>query len=157
LKLRLVCIGKLSSRYLKDGVADFTRRISRYLPLEIAELKEERTGSKLNPEAIREAEGQRLLARTGDQDWVIALDEKGKQLDSPGLAGLIERHMLEATPSVTAVLGGAYGLSEAVRRRADLILSLSQLTFTHQLARLIWLEQLYRSLTIIRNEPYHNA
>jgi len=157
LKLRLVCIGKLSSRYLKEGVADFTQRIGRYLPLEVVELREEKTGGKLAPEATREAEGERLLARTGARDWVVALDEKGRLLDSVGLAGLIERHMLEATPAVTAVLGGAYGLSDAVRHRADLILSLSPLTFTHQLARLIWLEQLYRSLTIIRNEPYHNA
>jgi len=157
LKLRVVCIGRLSIRHLKDGVEDFTRRVARYLPLEVVELKEEKSGGKISDEAVREAEGQRLLARIGDQDWVIALDEKGKSLDSAGLAGLVERHMLDGTPAVTAILGGAYGLSDAVRQRANLILSLSPMTFTHQMARLIWLEQLYRSLTIIRNEPYHNA
>lgn len=157
MKLRLVCIGRLSCRYLKDGVEDFSRRVGRYLPLDVVELKEEKAGSKAGGETLRAAEGERLLARIGDQDWVIALDEKGRQFDSVGLAGLVERHMLDATPAITAVIGGAYGLSDAIRRRADLVLSLSPLTFTHQMARLIWLEQLYRCLTIIRNEPYHNA
>ena len=157
MKLRLICIGRLSSRYLQEGAADYLGRINRYLPIEVIELKEEKGGSKNNPETVREAEGERLLARVSDQDWLIALDEKGKLLDSVGLAGQIERHMLDGTPAVTAVLGGAYGLSNAIRRRANLVLSLSPMTFTHQMARLIWLEQLYRSLTILRNEPYHNA
>jgi len=157
MKLRLICVGRLSAGYLRDGVADFSTRVQRYLPLEIVELKEEKSGGKLRPEQIRTKEGERILQRISPQDWVIALDEHGTLRDSVKLARVLERHMLDGTPSITAVIGGAYGLSREVLQRAELKLSLSPLTFTHQMARMIWLEQLYRSLTIIRKEPYHNA
>jgi len=157
LKLRLICVGRLSSSYLREGVADFTARIERYLPFETLELKEEKTGSKTVPERIRQLEGERILERIDPRETVIVLDERGRSLTSVKLAGLVERHMLDGTATLTTVIGGAYGLSEAVRQRADLQLSLSAFTLTHQMARLFWLEQLYRGLTIIRNEPYHNA
>jgi 23S rRNA (pseudouridine1915-N3)-methyltransferase len=157
MKLRLVCVGKLSTSYLREGVADFSSRVQRYLPLEMIELKEEKSGDKNRPEQIRQKEGNRILQRISPQDWVIALDERGSSQASVHLAQLLEGHMLGGTPNLTAVIGGAYGLSREVLQRADLKLALSAMTFTHQMARMIWLEQLYRSLTIIRNEPYHNA
>jgi 23S rRNA (pseudouridine1915-N3)-methyltransferase len=157
MKLRLVCVGKLSTSYLREGVADFSSRVQRYLPLEMIELKEEKSGDKTRPDQIRQKEGERILQRIAPQDWVIALDEHGKSQESIQLAQQLEQHMLEGTPNLTTVIGGAYGLSREVLQRADLKLSLSAMTFTHQMARMIWLEQLYRSLTIIRNEPYHNA
>jgi 23S rRNA (pseudouridine1915-N3)-methyltransferase len=157
MKLRLVCVGRMSASYLREGADDYLSRVQRYLPLEVIELKEEKTGGKTNPELVRQKEGERILQRIPPQDWVIALDEHGTLQDSVKLANLLERHMLDSTPALTAVIGGAYGLSRAVRQRADLVLSLSPLTLTHQMARLILLEQLYRGLTIIRNEPYHNA
>lgn len=157
LKLRLICVGRLSSSYLREGVADFSGRIERYLPFETVELKEEKGGTKTNPERIKQLEGERILERIGPQEQVIVLDEKGRSLTSVKLAGRVEQHMLHGTATLTAVIGGAYGLSDAVRQRAELVLSLSSFTLTHQMARLFWLEQLYRSLTIIRKEPYHNA
>lgn len=156
-KFRLLCVGKLSAPYLRQAEEDYAARVRRYLPLECIELKEESGGKKPDAEIIRLREGEKILQRIAPQDWVVALDERGKQMDSVALAGLLERHMLQGTPSLTTVLGGAYGLSETVRQRADLVFSLSALTFTHQMARVIWLEQLYRGLTIVRNEPYHNA
>jgi 23S rRNA (pseudouridine1915-N3)-methyltransferase len=157
MKLRLVCVGKLSASYLREGVVDFSSRVQRYLPLEMIELKEEKSGDKKRPEQLKQKEGERILQRISPQDWVIALDERGKLQDSLQLAQLLEGHMLAGTPHLTAVIGGAYGLSREVLERADLKLALSPMTFTHQMARMIWLEQLYRSLTIIRKEPYHNA
>jgi len=157
MKLRLVCVGRMSASYLREGADDYLSRVQRYLPLEVIELKEEKTGGKTNPELVRQKEGERILQRISSQDWVIALDEHGTLQDSVKLANLLERHMLDSTPTLTVVIGGAYGLSRTVRQRADLVLSLSPLTLTHQMARMILLEQLYRGMTIIRNEPYHNA
>lgn len=155
MKLCLLCVGRLSLGYLREGAGDFEGRLKRYAPLRVVELKEEK-GGKQDPAYIREQEGRRILDRIPDGSFVVALDERGRSLTSEGLAELLERHMLQATPELTLIIGGAYGLSDAVRQRADLILSLSAMTLTHQMARLLLLEQLYRGYTILRNEPYHN-
>lgn len=155
MKLCLLCVGRLSLGYLREGAADFAGRLKRYVPLRIVELKEEK-GGKQDPAYIREQEGRRLLDKIPDGSYVVALDERGRSLTSEGLADLLERHMLQATSEMTLIIGGAYGLSDTVRQRADLILSLSEMTLTHQMARLLLLEQLYRGYTILRNEPYHN-
>lgn len=157
MKLRLVCVGKLSAPFLQEGADEYTGRIKRYLPLETVELREEKGGGKkADPRYLRECEGKRILEKIPDGAFAVVLDEKGKGLDSEGVAALLERHMVQGTPEMALVIGGAYGLSPGVRERADLVLSLSPLTFTHQMARLIVLEQIYRGLTILRNEPYHN-
>lgn len=153
MKLRLLCVGRMSESYLKEGVEDFTGRIGRYLPLSTVELKEEKGG---DPRRLREREGERLLERIPPQSFVIVLDERGKTFSSEEVSGLLGRHMVQGTGEIVLVLGGPYGLDEAVRERGDLLLSLSPMTFTHQMARLILLEQIYRGLTILRNEPYHN-
>lgn len=143
----------MSESYLREGVDDFSTRIGRYLPLSTVELKEEKGG---DPRRLREREGERLLERIPPQSFVIVLDERGKTFGSEEVATLLERHMVQGTGEIVLVLGGPYGLDESVRKRADLLLALSPMTFTHQMARLIVLEQLYRALTIVRNEPYHN-
>lgn len=156
MKLRLVCVGRLSEPYLKAGCEDFAGRLRRYLPLTIDEQKEQKSGK--NPDIARlvESEGERLLERIPRDDYVIVLDERGKTLDTRQLAGRLNDHMVDGGIDWTLVIGGPYGLSERVRQRADLVLSLSRMTLTHQMARLLLLEQLYRSCTIIRNEPYHH-
>ncbi len=156
MKLRLLCIGKLSEPFLREGAAEYAGRLGRYLPLEVVELKEEGGGKKADLRQIREREGERLLARMSAQSFVVVLDEKGRSFSSEGLSELLGEKMLRGTAEVAFVIGGAYGLSDAVKARGDLLLSLSSLTFTHQMARLILLEQLYRGMTILRNEPYHN-
>ena len=156
MKLRLLCVGRLSESYLREGCALFAERLRRYLPLAIEELKEQKTASRGDlPRAIV-AEGEQLLARIPGGAFVVVLDERGRGLTSTGLAGLLEQHMVAGTPEWVLVIGGAHGLSEGVRQRADLLLSLSSMTFPHQVVRLLLLEQLYRGLTIIRNEPYHH-
>lgn len=156
MKLRILCVGRLSEAYLRDGCALFEERLRRYLPLTIEELKEQKAGNRGElPRAIS-AEGEQLLARIAPGSFLVALDERGREMGSEELAGMLERHMIDGTAEWTLVIGGAHGLSDEVRRRADLVLSLSQLTLPHQIARLLLLEQLYRSCTIIRNEPYHH-
>jgi 23S rRNA (pseudouridine1915-N3)-methyltransferase len=156
-KLRLLCVGKMGEPFLKAGVAEYAGRIQRYFPLSTVELKEEQGGGReAEQRLLREREGERLLAKIPPQAFTIVLDEGGQTLDSQGLASLLEKQMLHGTQELLWLIGGPYGLSEAVKGRADLLLSLSRFTFTHQMARLFLLEQIYRALTIIRNEPYHN-
>jgi 23S rRNA (pseudouridine1915-N3)-methyltransferase len=156
LKLRILCVGRLSESYLREGCALFAERVRRYLPLAIEELKEQKAASRGDlPRAIV-AEGEQLLARIPGGAFVVVLDERGRELASTGLAGLLEQHMVAGTNELVLVVGGAHGLSEVVRQRADLLLSLSLMTFPHQVVRLLLLEQLYRGFTIIRNEPYHH-
>jgi 23S rRNA (pseudouridine1915-N3)-methyltransferase len=156
-KLRILCIGKLSEPFLREGVEEYSKRLKRYLSFSCLELKEEKAGGKkADARTIRELEGEKLLAKITPDAFVIILDEGGTGLSSEGLADLINRQMIHSTSELTAVIGGAYGLSDKVRQRGNFILSLSKMTFTHQMARLFLLEQLYRGFTILRNEPYHN-
>lgn len=156
MRLGLYCIGRVADPWLRSGVDEYAGRIRRYLPLAEQELKEEKPGKKLDTRRVTDREGERLLARLPDQAFVVVLDEHGRRFTSEELAGQLERHMVAGTPEVALVIGGAYGLSPAVKGRADLLLSLSTLTLPHQLVRLVLFEQLYRGLTILRNEPYHN-
>jgi 23S rRNA (pseudouridine1915-N3)-methyltransferase len=156
MKIRLICVGRLSQRFLREGAADYAARIERYLPFSTIELKEEKIGGKVSPDVIRDREGQRILDRVPPQAHVIVLDERGSPWSSEELAGALEQHMVQGTAELVFIIGGAYGVSDAVRRRGDRLLSLSAMTFTHQMARLFLVEQLYRGFTILRNEPYHN-
>lgn len=156
MKLRILCVGRLSEAYLREGCALFQERLRHYLPVAVEELKECKPGSRGDVARSVALEGEQLLARIPAGAFVIVLDERGRGLSSEGLAALLEQHMVGGTGEWVLVIGGAHGLGEEVRRRANLIFSLSALTFTHQMARLLLLEQLYRGCTIIRNEPYHH-
>ena len=156
MKLRLLCVGRLSEAYLRTGCALFEERVRRYLPLAIEELKEQKAAGRGEVPRAVASEGELLLARIPGGAFVVVLDERGRGLTSAGLAALLEEHMVAGTPELVLVIGGAHGLSEGVRRRANLLLSLSTMTFPHQVVRLLLLEQLYRGCTIIRNEPYHH-
>ena len=156
MKITLISVGKLSQPFLRDGVAEYAGRLQRYISFNSHELKEAKGGSKADAKVIREQEGERILARVPVAAYLVALDEGGKSYGSEGLSELLGRHMLQGTGELVFVIGGAYGLSRAVKERANLLLSLSALTLTHQMARLLLLEQLYRGFTILRNEPYHN-
>ena len=156
MKLRLVCVGKLSHAWLKEGAEEYAGRLRRHFTLEIVELKEEKGGRRGDIPGLLHREGERILDKIPDQAFVVVLDEKGKSLGSEQLAEKLGEQMLHGGQPWCLVIGGPYGLSPTVRQRADLLLSLSKMTFTHQMARLFLLEQLYRSSTILRNEPYHN-
>lgn len=156
MKLNLLCVGRLTQSYLNEGCTEFTNRLKRYLPFAVTELKEHKTGRKQDIQRSIAMEGEALEQRIPAGSFVIALDQHGKSLSSEQLADLMSDHMLRSIPEWTLLIGGPYGLNDTLRSRADLVLSLSPMTLTHQMARLLLLEQLYRCCTIIRNEPYHH-
>lgn len=157
MKITVVCIGKLSLDFLRAGAEEYSTRVKRYASLKIIELKEEKGGSKKDASTyIRERESERLLERIPAGTYCVVLDEKGKQQSSVEFATTLERRMLRGDSEWCFVIGGAYGINETLRRRADSVLSLSRMTWTHQMARVLLLEQLYRAFSIMRGEPYHN-
>jgi len=155
-KFKLICIGKLSETWQREAAEDYETRVRRYFPLDIVELKEEKGGRKGDTAGILKREGARILEKVPERAFLIVLDEHGRSLGSEPLADLLSAEMLHGGRDWCLVLGGPYGLDPEIRKRADLLLSLSKMTFTHQIARVLLLEQLYRSCTIIKKEPYHN-
>lgn len=157
MKLRLLCVGRLSTPWIRAGVEEYGGRIARYLPFETIELREASGGgSKGDIRFGRDDEGGRILQRLPPAAFVVVLDEGGKTLTTEAWSAFLGERMLYGPHEVILVVGGAYGLNDAVKARGDLCFSLSKLTFPHQLARLLLLEQTYRAMTILRNEPYHN-
>ncbi len=156
MKLRLVCVGKLAEAWQREAVGDYADRLQHYFPFDICELKEEKGGRKGDIPGLLKREGARILEKVPPQSFLIVLDERGRNLATEQFAEQLAAEMLHAGRDWCLVIGGPYGLDAAVKQRADLLLSLSKMTFTHQMARLFLLEQLYRCSTILRNEPYHN-
>lgn len=153
MKIRLLWVGKTREEWLRQGVEEYAGRLRRYFPLEIAEAREEKGG---DPELMRRREGERVEKLLPKNGRLILLDERGTQLSSPDLATVLGKHRDGATPELVFAVGGAYGFSDPLRQRADQTISLSRMTFTHQMVRLILLEQLYRACTILGGEPYHH-
>lgn len=154
----VICVGKLKEKYWVDAVAEYSKRLKSYCGLEIIELKESRLADKAGPAeelAVKVAEGEEILKRLRDNMYVVTLEVKGKSLSSEKLAEKIEKLGIEGHSSIAFVIGGSLGLSEAVSKRADFKLSFSEMTFPHQMMRVILLEQVYRSFKIMRNEAYH--
>jgi 23S rRNA (pseudouridine1915-N3)-methyltransferase len=152
MKISLWSVGKAHEAYVKEGIEDFTKRISRYHPAEwniIALPKNAGNDSK-------KKEGEIILNALQKDDYLVALDERGKQTSSEELANFLQARANESVKRVVFLIGGAYGLDEAVLKRADFIWSLSKLVFPHQLVRLVLAEQLYRACSINRNEKYHH-
>ena len=158
MKITLITVGKIKEKYLKDAIAEYSKRLSRYCKLEIVEVADEKTPDKASEaleNQIKEKEGNRILSHISDSDYVIALAINGKERDSVELAEHIRSLGLHGKSSLAFVIGGSLGLSEEVLKRADEKLSFSKMTFPHQLMRVILAEQVYRSYRIIHGEPYH--
>jgi len=157
MKLQLWSIGKDHEAYVKPGVDDFTKRISRYYPVEWMIIAPPRNAGALSPADMKKKEGDMLLESIGKDDHLVALDERGRQLTSEGLAQFIQARANESIRNLIFLIGGAYGLDDRILQRANHKWSLSQLTLPHQLVRLVLAEQLYRACTIQRNEKYHHS
>lgn len=153
MKLKLVWVGKTREEWVRHGIEEYAGRIRRYLPLEIVELREEK-GTV--PVHIRLKEGERILKTLPKGARLLLLDEAGEQFSSPTFASFIGRERDSGIQELTFVIGGAFGLDDSVRNAAFRTLSLSKMTFTHQMVRPFFLEQLYRALTILNNESYHH-
>lgn len=153
MKLSLLVIGKTKQPFVREGLLHYAERLRHYAPFEIVELPEAAVRGATPP---RDDEARRLVEKLPRGAFVVALDEHGKAFSSAALARLIEERRNAATQAMAFLVGGPYGHGEAVRRRADLTLSLSLMTFPHDLVRLLFAEQLYRAHTILRGEPYHH-
>ena len=156
MKLSIWAIGKSNESYTKEGVEEFTKRISNYYPVEWTILSLPKSTGSLSPAALRKKESEMILQSLKQEDFLVALDENGKQFTSLGLASFLQKRANESTRHIIFLIGGAFGLDSIILERAHLKWSLSQLTFPHQLVRLILAEQIYRACTILRNEKYHH-
>lgn len=146
LRFTILCVGKIKEAYMREAVSDYTRRLTKYGKIEIVETNEDISVKK---------EGEALLARLQEKSYVFALDLKGKMCSSPELARMLERQATSGYSHFTFIIGGSDGLSSDVTERADCNLCLSPMTFPHQMARLILLEQIYRAMKINHGEKYH--
>lgn len=158
MNINIITVGSLKSSFLEAGIEEFKKRLSRYCNLNIIEVKDERipkNPSKKDIEALQALEGERIIEKIPERSYVFALDVKGKPMTSTGFAKSLNNLQLRGYSSFSFVIGGATGLSDFVLQQADYRFSLSHMTFTHQMIRLILLEQIYRTFKINNNEPYH--
>ncbi len=156
MKFLFVAIGKIHEPYVKAGIDDFTKRISNYYPVEWKIISPPKNSGTLNESDLKKKEGELIIAELKKEDYLVALDENGQQQKSEQLADFISKRANESSKRLIFLIGGAFGLDETVLMRANYKWSLSELTFPHQLVRMILAEQVYRACTIIRNEKYHH-
>lgn len=156
MKISLWTIGKAHESYVREGVEEFTGRLSRYYPTEWKIIAPPRQASAMSEEQLKKAEAVMVLGMLGNDDHLVLLDERGKLLDSIQLANMIQARANDSVKNLVFLVGGAYGVDASVMQRANAKWSLSPLTFPHQLVRLILAEQLYRACSILRNEKYHH-
>ena len=158
MKISIVSAGKIKEKYLKDGIGEFTKRLKPFTQLEFIEINEEKMKDSPSPAektAVLKAEGERLLKKVPANSYLIVLDVIGKSISSEELSKKIDTLTLKGQSHITFLIGGAFGLSEEVRNRADERISFSRMTFTHQMIRLLLVEQIYRAFKISRGEKYH--
>lgn len=158
MKVTLLTVGKLKEKYLKDGIAEYSKRLSRFAKLQHIELPDEKTpdnASDLENAKILEKEGQRILGKISDRSFVVVLAIEGEELSSEKFSQLIDQTMTKGFSEITFVIGGSLGLSPEVKRRADIRVSFGRLTLPHQLMRLVLVEQIYRAFMIRQGSPYH--
>lgn len=157
MKFQFWTVGKNHEPYVKEGVELFTKRISNYYPVEWNILPAPKNAAMLSEVDLKKKEGEMITGFLQKEDWLVLLDETGKMLTSEGLAVFIQQRANESTKTMVFLIGGAYGVSDAVKQRANYQWSLSKLVFPHQLVRLILAEQVYRACSINRNEKYHHS
>ncbi len=150
-------IGKTAASYLQEGVAGYEKRLRRYLPFGLNVVPDVKAKKNDGPSQRMALEAQAVLRQLHEQDVLVLLDEKGKRFSSEQFAAFVDRLQQGGGRRIVFLVAGAFGAHEDLRERADHLLSLSSMTFSHQMIRLFFLEQLYRAMTILRNEPYHNA
>ena len=157
MKFQFWAIGKNHESYVRDGIEDFTKRISKYYPVEWTIIPMPKNAGMMSEMDLKKKEGDIILDWLKKDDYLVALSENGKEMTSEQLAEFIQARANESIRTIVFVIGGAFGLDEAIMNKSNFKWSLSKLTFPHQLVRLILAEQVYRACTIIRNEKYHHG
>lgn len=158
MKISLLVIGKIKEKWMRMGIGEYEKRLKPFLKMELIEHEEEKmpgNPSSAIKEQIMEKEGDKLLKAVSDSDCVILLDTEGTAFSSEELAAWLQNKMVQGTSHFYFMIGGPYGNGENIKKREDLKISIGSMTFTHQMARLILFEQLYRAMKINRHEPYH--
>lgn len=156
MKITFICIGKTSKKFLEEGEQEYLNRLKNYTKIERIELPDLKNARKLTLEQIKKEEGQLFLSKIPQGDELILLDERGKHYSSVEFSKFIDKKNINGVKGVTFLVGGAYGFSDEIYARANSKMSLSTMTFSHQMIRMIFFEQLYRAFTIIKGEPYHH-
>lgn len=156
MKIILAVVGKMARGYMSKGIEQYTSRLKHYVPFEILHIADAKNTKSLTEAQQKAAEGRNILATLDSSDHVVLLDEHGKQFTSVEFARYIEKKMASVQRRLVFVVGGPYGFSPEVYARASEKISLSSMTFSHEMIRLIFTEQLYRAMTIVRGEPYHH-
>lgn len=156
MKIKLIVVGKSAFDYVKDGELIYEKRLIHYLPFEKLVLPDIKNPKNLSLEELKKKEGELILAKVTNQDFLVLMDENGTHFSSSKFANWLEQKVNEGTRSIVFVIGGAFGFSKEVYERTNQLISLSKMTFSHQLVRVIFLEQLYRAQTILKGEPYHH-
>ncbi len=156
MKIQFWSIGKNNEPYVKAGVEEFTKRISKYFKVEWTIIPVPKNAGMMSEMDLKKKEGEQVLSWLSKEDYLVVLDEHGKQLSSEGLADFLQARANSSHKKLIFLIGGAFGLDEAIIQRADFSWSLSKLVFPHQLVRLILAEQVYRACTIMKNEKYHH-
>jgi 23S rRNA (pseudouridine1915-N3)-methyltransferase len=156
MKIKLLLIGKTTENYLLEAIGEYEQRIKRYITFEIKIIPELKNSKNFSVEQQKEREGALILNSVLSSDNVILLDDKGAQYTSTAFAGFLSQKMVASTRQLVFIVGGPYGFSPKVYLRADGQLSLSKMTFSHQMVRLLFVEQLYRAMTMLKGEPYHH-
>ena len=157
MNIKLIVVGKTDIGYVQQGIDDYVSRLKHYTGFELVVIPSVKNAGTMSPSELKEREGQLIIKQLEKVDMVVLLDEHGKEYTSVGFAEYLQRQMNAGTRTLAFVVGGAFGFSIAVQSAAHHKISLSQMTFNHQMVRLFFVEQLYRAHTILRHEKYHNA
>lgn len=158
MKIKIITVGKLKEKYLKDGIAEYSKRIGRFAKLEMIELPDEKTpdrASQAENQQILEKESSRILAKIGERDYVFALAIEGKQFPSEEFSQQLTNVTVKGFSDITFIIGGSLGLAPEVKKRANKLISFGKLTLPHQLMKLVLIEQIYRAFMIQQGSPYH--
>ena len=156
MKIVLIAVGKIKQDYLINGILDYKKRLKRYIDFDIIEISKLKKTNNLIKSQITEKEGKLILKELQENDYVILLDQKGISVDSLSFANLLNKYKEFTNKKIVFIIGGAYGFSKEIYKRSNKALSFSSMTFTHQMIRLFFLEQLYRGFSILSNQPYHH-
>lgn len=156
MKATLLCIGKTDESFVKTGIENYVKRLKHYIHFDISIISDIKNVKHLTQEQQRVREGELILKQLSNSDFVVLLDERGAAFRSVEFASFLEQKMVGSVQHIVFIIGGPYGFSEEVYQRANQQLSLSKMTFSHQMVRLFFVEQFYRALTILRGEPYHH-
>lgn len=157
MKIKVICIGKTGKGFLVDGENEYLNRLKHYVPVERVEIPDLKNAKKLTVDQIKKQEGELILSKVGAGEQLYLLDEHGKTFTSEKFASFLQQRFNQGGHALTLVIGGPYGFSEELYAAAQGKISLSELTFSHQMVRMILFEQLYRGMTILRGEPYHHS